>query len=574
MSKAKDYHSRDKLLISIFALGLMTGFPPFWLQAGEIMKPVRVSEKHIRPTRQPDGTLITFFSKKGEGESQDLYSRTSSDGINWSELQLIGKIDKRVSVGVPLVTQDGEIHFFWGARREGVRSLDVWYCRSIDGRKKWMEPKCIFKGYGAGGPKRPIQLNTGRILFPLDYRLLEGTKWRTSWVEPGEGFDDFTYHGPFINASLYSDDQGKTFRLGAALRSPVPDFGTYGANEPVALELKDGRIWMLMRTQMGRQYESFSDDGGIHWSTARPSRFISSDSPAELVRTHDGRIVIIWNNCLRFPYAYGGRHVLHAAISDDEGRTWRGFREVNRDPLRKSPPPERGDHGTGYSYAWETKDGNILLATRQDTRVMVMVNPQWLYETNQLDDFTNANNPEEILDKWSVFGTKGVGLVNHPQKAEAKVLQVRKAEEGWAATAVRNFPIGKKGRLRLKIMFQEGFGGANISLTDHFSPPFDPEAEVHSLYTLYVSPDGRLNGASGLESKKWHLVNFIWDFAQGTCRVFIDSMSKPTVVLRQLKMLSDGACYLRLRASQLDPLLKLPKDDTGLLVQFVDIAVE
>ena len=120
---------------------------------------------------------------------------------------------------------------------------------------------------------------------------------------------------------------------------PVPDIvSAYGAVEPVAIELKDHRVWMLIRTQQGRFYESFSDDG-IHWGAPLATRILSSDSPAGLVRLRDKRLVLLWNNCLRFPYAYGGRHVLHAAISEDDGKSWSGYREVAQDPLRALPPP-------------------------------------------------------------------------------------------------------------------------------------------------------------------------------------------------------------------------------------------
>ena len=52
------------------------------------------------------------------------------------------------------------------------------------------------------------------------------------------------------------------------------------------IELRDGRLWMLMRTQTGFLYESFSRDQGENWSEAGPSRFISSSSPYVDVMAH------------------------------------------------------------------------------------------------------------------------------------------------------------------------------------------------------------------------------------------------------------------------------------------------
>src|SRR5262249_32447540 len=171
-------------------------------------------------------------------------------------------------------------------------------------------------------------------------------------------------------------------------------------------------VWMLMRTEGGWLYESFSKDGST-WSKPRPSRFLSSESPAGLVRLSDGRIVVFWNGCLRFPYAYGGRHVLHAAISADEGRTWRGYWEVTRGPRPNEPPPSTGDHGTAYPFPVATKNGKVLFTAGQGEgrAVCASLDPAWLEEPRQSDDFSAG------LDEWSIFGTKGVELAPHPDKS-------------------------------------------------------------------------------------------------------------------------------------------------------------
>ena len=67
---------------------------------------------------------------------------------------------------------------------------------------------------------------------------------------------------------------------------------------------------------------------------------------AGLVRLPDGRMVLLWNECMRYTYAHGGRHVLHGAISDDDGTSWRGLREVAREhAASRAAAPERGHLG-------------------------------------------------------------------------------------------------------------------------------------------------------------------------------------------------------------------------------------
>src|SRR5262249_25970503 len=186
-----------------------------------------------------------------------------------------------------------------------------------------------------------------------------------------------------------TDDGGATWHLSNSLVTPVPDIvSAYGAVEPVVVQLKDGRVWMLLRTQMGRFWESFSRDGA-HWSEPRPSDILSSDSPAGLVRLSDGRLVLLWNNSLRYPYAYGGRQMLRAAISEDSGRTWRGYREVGRDPLRNEKPPTDGDFGTGYPFPTVAAHDQVIFASGlgKGRQLRVIMDPAWLYETTQAADF-------------------------------------------------------------------------------------------------------------------------------------------------------------------------------------------
>jgi hypothetical protein len=48
---------------------------------------------------------------------------------------------------------------------------------------------------------------------------------------------------------------------------------------------------------------------------------------------------------------YTIRHLLHAAVSLDDGKNWQGHREIYRDPLMQETPPARGDIGVAYSCA-------------------------------------------------------------------------------------------------------------------------------------------------------------------------------------------------------------------------------
>jgi hypothetical protein len=342
---------------------------------------------------------------------------------------------------------------------------------------------------------------------------------------------------------------------------PVPDIvSAYGAVEPVVVQLEDGRVWNLIRTQMGRFWESFSTDGA-NWSEPQPTSIISSDSPAGLVRLSDGRIVLFWNNCLRYPYAYGGRQVLHAAISDDSGRSWRGIREVGRDPYRNEAPPSGHDYGTGYPFPTLANDDKVIFMSGQGKgRVMrKMLDPAWLYETNQIADFS------ERAEEWSTFGTRGAEIVPHPTEPDRKVMQVRKPDEHWPAAAVWNFPAGAAGRLRLRILIKPGCQGALVALTDHFSTPYDLEDHFNSMHNFWIGADGERPSGESLTPGQWHALELAWDAKQQSCQVILDG--EPSGSLPVVRS-SPNICYLRLRSTA------EKTDDAGFLIDSVEVEVQ
>jgi hypothetical protein len=546
----------------------------FFQTGGNNVKPHWITGFDQRPkiVLLPDGRL-TALCLVERGGTQEVSARYSTDdGLSWGETERLFALpqDPGGWGGLQaLVDRDGELQLFHlndahtgtfpiGKKRKKSlpmpqRRLDIWHVKSFDGRRNWQSPKCIWKGY-TGALNSVIQLKSGRILLPFS-RYANRT-----WSNRGDGLDAYTFMGEQDCTLVYSDDAGASWHESpAALRAPTPNLHAYGAVEPAVLELKDGRVWMVMRTQLGRLYESFSEDG-IVWSGPQPTALLSSDSPVGLVRLPDGRIVLLWNSCLRYPYAVGGRHVLHAALSEDDGRSFWGVREVVRDPRRNEAPPPSGDHGTAYPFPALTKKGQVIFTTGQGKGRIAVVrfDPEWLNETRQKEDFSTG------LDAWSTFATRGVELIPHPEEENSNVLSICKTDEHWPAAAVWNFPLGVRGRLRLRLLCRSGFSGVHIGLTDHFSTPFDREAVFYNLFNFAISPDGELLNGRKLTADCWHTLEFDWDCKERACRVRLDEQE--AFVLPQLRV-SAGVCYLRLRA------MAEETDEAGFLVDFVECEV-
>jgi BNR repeat-like domain len=412
----------------------------------------------------------------------------------------------------------------------------------------------VRQGYN-GSMLSVIEMKSGRIILPICYLTPR------TWSNRRQGFDAFTDMGRFSSGIMYSDDRGATWQQAAVeFKVPSPYIGADGMIEPIALELKDGRVWLFLRTQLGRFFESFSQDGAT-WTKPTPSSILSSDSPPSLTRLKDGRIVMLWNNCLRFSYAQGGRHVLHAAVSEDDGHTWRGYREVARNPFVDEPPPPNGDHGVSYTLPVLTDDGEIITPISvggTGGMWLLRFSPEWLYETSRKMNFSAA------ADAWSSFGTKGVELVANPDKLAAQALQLRKPKADWPSAFVWNFPNDRTGRLIIRLKLNPGFAGARIGLTDHFSVPFDPEDQCYNLFNLNIGAGGKLQ-RSEITTGSWHKLELAWDITKQECRVVVDGNPVDTLpMLRQ----TAGVNYLRLCLTADDI------DAAGLLVESLDATAD
>ena len=514
-----------------------------------------------RVARLSDGTLLAIFTRSsGRGRrSWRLASRaiTAGPGETPQTLTPLPQDDVGWSGAEPLVDRDGELHIFFLKSRKKKPSgldIDIWHMTSSDGRRRWQSPRRIWKGY-TGALNGTIQMRSGRILVPFSYMT------DRTWANRGEGFDQFTYMGTFNCTVLYSDDRGATWRESPTpLKVTAPDLGTYGAIEPVVVERGDGRVWMLLRTQHGRFYESLSDDGA-DLVAATPVADLFSDSPAGLTRLDDGRIVLLWNNCLRFPYAYGGRHVLHGAISGDDGKTcagsakWRATRSATsrrRRPATTAPPtrPVRGQRQQGHQH-----------------------------DRPPQPELQHVHRPRVVLRDGSGRGLPGragavVGLrrqgggprspssASGPQGAGDP-----QAEPRLAGRRGLELPFRSQGIAAAAALAEGGLRRARIGITDHFSVPFDDLDEFHNLFNLAIAADGSIPGGRQRQDpdRRWSNLEFAWDGAERRCLVTVDGRRAASLYQNRESL---GANYLRIVSTA------ATTDEAGLLVERVESNVE
>lgn len=170
-------------------------------------------------------------------------------------------------------------------------------------------------GYHVMNNDRVTMLSTGRIVCPVSTTPDVFSKG------PGGGHFTCVCH--------YSDDGGRTWRQSAG----SVDQPQRGAMEPEVVELADGRLLMICRTQLGYIATSLSSDGGDHWSVPSKLPLEAPESPAT-IRTvpSTGDLLLVWNQTYLKGAGHGGKRTpLTAAISSDNGTTWKNVRQLETD---------------------------------------------------------------------------------------------------------------------------------------------------------------------------------------------------------------------------------------------------
>jgi len=265
---------------------------------------------------------------------------SEDDGRTWREVGRMyegpgpGALTKDLECGLALRTRGGVIlwvyrdfeDWVWRwdeEKNEATQArLDVWAIRSLDGGKTWVDRQRIFEGY-CGSVNDIVQTSTGAVVVPVELYV----------PNPGR-------HAQCTCVSL---DEGKTWH-----RSNILDLGGHGHHDGImegsVVELRDGRLYMLMRTGLDRLWEAYSWDDGLTWRELRPSGIAASSSPAYIGRLASGRLALVWNqltpgkqprplSVLRAdptaPHSPSAalpadwfRDALSIALSEDEGQTW------------------------------------------------------------------------------------------------------------------------------------------------------------------------------------------------------------------------------------------------------------
>ena len=226
------------------------------------------------------GTILAYTEARrtgsGDWDSIDILMRRSTDGgATFSQPRVIahapGKIERSTvaierNQGKPdditynnpvaIADRDGRVHFLFC-----VEYMRAFYMRSDDDGQTFSTPLEITSAFEkfrleyawrvlATGPGHGIQLRSGRLLVPV-------------WLALGTGGNG---HHPSVNATIYSDDHGSTWRRGEIA---IPNSAAFpDPNETTAVQLTNESVMLNVRTEAkeNRRTVVTSKDGATHWS--------------------------------------------------------------------------------------------------------------------------------------------------------------------------------------------------------------------------------------------------------------------------------------------------------------------
>ena len=483
------------------------------------------SDAYIGLSKMPDGEIRHYNYGEQKLDKSSYYLSSKDDGFTW----------KRVNVSPDMVYADTQSPISGEFVRIFSTTEGVYSIRTKGGINGGREINKIDDEFSLM-IKPPVFVCDGKRIVVGAHRL--GQKGA------------FTYT---------SDDDGLTWTISNHVTAPLHEISgfhkglrwNHGAVEPTVTELSDGRLWMIMRTSQDKHYQAFSTDGGITWGEAAPSPFYGTITMPTFHKLKDGRLLFFWSNTTPLPELQGNtgvwddvftnRNATHVAISEDDGKTWIGARELFLDAGRNEidfASKAGMDKSVHQAQCIEVGDGKILAAIGQNTnhRKMVMFDIDWLYEGGRSNAFENG------LHDWTAFKyykgfqghcgynrLEGDILVNHTDKAGAKMLNIRYAPNdtlvGDNDGALWNFPTAKNGTFTTSIKLPKGAKPVTLLLNDRWFNASDTVATYNAMYKLSLDSK-RLK----IKDEKWHTIAIKWTNNKKAV-VYVDGKKRLTLPL-------------------------------------------
>jgi predicted neuraminidase len=312
-------------------------------EAEQVFPPVETQSHAPGIVECPDGELIaSWYFDLHEGDSAVLGARRRRGETSWSEPFVMadrpGFPDCNTAMSID---PRGRLWLFWpiivgGSWESALTCYRVATSYQQPGPPRWdREGMILLKpaDFGAEALRllgtRELRPPRGAIVGPggQKAKLADPLYQRLGWavrckptVLPSGRIVLPLYSDTFsISIMALSDDEGATWHASR----PLLGFGNI---QPTVLRRNDGTLVAYMREAgaLNRIRVAESKDDAVSWSPVSESALPNPGSGLDAVRLASGRWALIYNDSLE------SLATLAVSLSDDEGRTWRSTRHLER----------------------------------------------------------------------------------------------------------------------------------------------------------------------------------------------------------------------------------------------------
>ncbi|HEX3010041.1 MAG TPA: sialidase family protein [Bacteroidales bacterium] len=184
----------------------------------------------------------------------------------------------------------GKLMLFY---KQGKNPREWWgmVMTSKNGGKTWSTPVQLPDGFLGPIKNKPVLLSDGKILCPSSIETTDNI-WSS--------------HVEITNTALTS------------WQKVFPDSAEeFGIIQPSILIHPEGNLQMLFRSREDYIIQSWSYDGGLHWSQPSKLHVPNPNSGIDAVTLSNGLHVLVYNPLFKGKDWFNGRNILKVAVSDD-----------------------------------------------------------------------------------------------------------------------------------------------------------------------------------------------------------------------------------------------------------------
>jgi predicted neuraminidase len=307
----------------------------------------------------PTGLVATWFGGTKEGNPDvGAWLSRQVDGKWLPPVEVANGADEKPRVNAlnPVLFQvpGGPLLLFYKTGK--------WWAhvkRSTDGGATWSEAERLYNGFVGPVKNKPVLLADGSILSPssTEYTTPQGRAWQLQFERSTNGGKSWQMIGP-INPGLEIQ-----------------------AIQPSILFHPGNRLQALGRTQQGKLFEVWSDDGGLSWGEVTLSDMPNNNSGTDAVTLADGRHLLVYNHSTNtIPNRQAGyRSPLNVAVSSD-GKLWQAALVLEDEPRREFSYPaviQSRDGLVHITYTWRREFIKHVVIDPTKLSLRPIVDGQW-----------------------------------------------------------------------------------------------------------------------------------------------------------------------------------------------------